>query len=206
MTNCPHCGALLATPQGVCPSCQRQLFELPPVPPTPPTPMSAAPVRASSSKAIWLVVAAIGCFGLVAVGGIIAAILIPNFADAVQKAKAKRTMGDLRTIMLAIEEHGTDHGAYPQAQSFAEMLTLVDAPTTPLATHDGWQREFRYQCIPSADALCDGYGVWSSGRDGVFECEDVRCYQAGTTSPDRDDIVVRDGQFVRHPATSSRRD
>ena len=39
---------------------------------------------------------------VIAIIGIIAALLIPNFLDALQKTKQKRTMGDIRIVGTAM--------------------------------------------------------------------------------------------------------
>src|SRR5688500_7931049 len=48
---------------------------------------------------------------VVAIIGIIAALLIPNFLDALQKAKQKRTVSDLRNIGTALMSWLTDQEA-----------------------------------------------------------------------------------------------
>src|SRR5205085_11618228 len=45
--------------------------------------------------------------------GIILAIAIPTLTTSVQKAKQKRTMGDMRTIASALESYAIDYNAYP---------------------------------------------------------------------------------------------
>ena len=61
---------------------------------------------------------------VVAIIGIIAAILIPNLLDALQKAKQKRTMGDQRGISTAIEAYATDNANYPANQSTWAGISL----------------------------------------------------------------------------------
>ncbi|MGB3563967.1 MAG: prepilin-type N-terminal cleavage/methylation domain-containing protein, partial [Thermoanaerobaculia bacterium] len=66
---------------------------------------------------------------VVAIIGIIAAILIPNLLDALQKAKQKRTVGDIRSIGTAWFSWLTDQvgaasaGANQYAYSFTKRLT-----------------------------------------------------------------------------------
>src|SRR5258708_40031737 len=50
---------------------------------------------------------------VVAIIGIIAAIAVPNLLNAVDKAKQKRTMADMRTISAAVEAYATDNALYP---------------------------------------------------------------------------------------------
>ena len=70
-------------------------------------------------------IAAGGALVVVAVIGIIAALLIPNFIDALQRAKQKRTVADLRDWAVALESRAADQplGAppYPDAASIDEL-------------------------------------------------------------------------------------
>ncbi|MDW7984292.1 MAG: prepilin-type N-terminal cleavage/methylation domain-containing protein [Acidobacteriota bacterium] len=50
---------------------------------------------------------------VVAIIGIIAAIAIPNLLSAIQRARQKRTMGDMKALGNAIESAFTDCSAYP---------------------------------------------------------------------------------------------
>ncbi|MEE9502841.1 MAG: prepilin-type N-terminal cleavage/methylation domain-containing protein, partial [Candidatus Aminicenantaceae bacterium] len=47
---------------------------------------------------------------VVAIIGILAALLIPNAITAMQKAKQKATMKDVVTIATALTDHVTDNG------------------------------------------------------------------------------------------------
>ncbi|MFA9454097.1 MAG: type II secretion system protein, partial [Candidatus Aminicenantaceae bacterium] len=50
---------------------------------------------------------------VVAIIGILAALLIPNAITAIQKAKQKGSMKDIMTISTALTDHITDHGIVP---------------------------------------------------------------------------------------------
>src|SRR6478735_2999285 len=52
---------------------------------------------------------------VVAIIGILAAIAIPNLLTAMQRAKQKRTMADIRTIATAWEARATDMNNYGAA-------------------------------------------------------------------------------------------
>jgi len=52
---------------------------------------------------------------VVAIIGILAALLIPNAITAMQKAKQKGTMKDMVTIMTGAIDYATDHGEAPDA-------------------------------------------------------------------------------------------
>ena len=50
---------------------------------------------------------------VVAIIAILAAIAIPNFLDALVRAKVSRTRADLRTVSVALESYAADHTTYP---------------------------------------------------------------------------------------------
>lgn len=195
MPYCAHCGSQVAADAAVCPSCQK-----------PPFGPAAMPVVRSSKAALWIPLG-IGCavVGL-AVAGIVAAIVIPNFFDAMQKAKQHRTLSDLRAIGTAIESYRSEHGDLPEAASIDELMALLEPNQgAQLRRQDGWQRPFRYACwsSPPGGAGCDRYGVASGGRDGVFEHTELPAYEPESFpwgSYDRD-LVWVDGALVRFPGS-----
>ena len=209
MSQCPRCGALLVSGSSTCPSCSFAVSGQPPGVPTqvPPGVTAAAapppPSGRGGKVALWAVVVGVGCTVMVGVVGIIAAILIPNFIDALNKAKVKRSMADMHTVTLALGEYGVEHSAFPAADSMdalALALGKENEPTFPKL--DGWKRPFRYQCLEPRGSGCDSYALASAGKDGVFEQEDSRNYQENRTSRgdyDRD-LVVIDSMFVQWPA------
>jgi len=186
---CAQCGQEVSPAAVVCPHCSHPL----------------EPPAKRRSPALWLIAIA-GC-GLVAiiVAGIVAAILIPNFLDALQLAKQKRTMGDLRVWGTVLESYRLDHdGAVPAVASIDELAGVLAPDTTAtLSTTDGWERPFRYACWSTSGegAGCDTYRMASPGNDGVFEADDLSLYEPGAFErTDYDaDIVLQDGAFVRYP-------
>jgi prepilin-type N-terminal cleavage/methylation domain-containing protein len=105
---------------------------------------------------------------VVAIIGIIAAILIPNLLDALQKAKQKATVGDIRNIGTAWMSWVTDQmsaGAAGAAQPFfdwdgdlteivthSNLVVLLEQPNDPnffylqeLPERDGWGGDFEYR-------------------------------------------------------------
>jgi general secretion pathway protein G len=147
-----------------------------------------------------------GCaVGAIVFGGIVAAIFIPNFLEALQKAKQKRTMADLRVWGAVLEDYRLEHdGEVPAAGTVEELAGVLglDGADTP-ATTDAWQHPLRFACWSTAPegGGCDTYRLVSAGRDGVFENEDPALYEPGTFRlVDFDaDLVVQDGAFVRYP-------
>lgn len=154
---------------------------------------------------------------VVAIIGIIAAILIPNLIDALQKAKQKRTMGDMRDLGTAWFSWLTDQisaAAAGQNQKTYSLgsLTLVDAdallntlfPNTTffyiqdVPNKDGWGNDYEYYYAGSPLAA-QVMAVRSPGRDGAFSTSDYTVGPFNATIYN-EDIVWADGFFVRYPS------
>jgi prepilin-type N-terminal cleavage/methylation domain-containing protein len=158
---------------------------------------------------------------VVAIIGIIAAILIPNLLDALQKAKQKRTVGDMRDIGAAWFSWLTDQVGAAAAGSTSKKYVLPTAEVMngdqllqtlfpnqnmfyiqEVPNTDGWggSMEYRYSGNPlSAQVMA----IRSYGRDGTQGPNgSATSYTMGPfLSSDYDqDIVWADGFFVTYPA------
>lgn len=142
---------------------------------------------------------------VVAIIGIIVAIAIPNLLNAIQRAKQRRSMGDIRTIATAVEAYSVDLNVYPPAAGFAvptgltvgtgETLTTVEKYISPtylrkVPLSDGWGSYFVY----SATATGSDYLLQSAAKDGALGTTAL-----GATTNFNQDIVYIDGQFVQYP-------
>ena len=144
---------------------------------------------------------------VVAIIGIIVAIAIPNLLNAIQRAKQRRTMGDMRSIATAIESYATDYNSYPPAAANAVTFTVGQSGTVgaklgtyiaptyikvlPLA--DGWNSWLRYGTGNNGA----NYFLQSGGRDGSMA--DPTSVTAGQTTDFNNDIIFTDGQFTAYP-------
>ena len=176
---CPECQTALPDDSRFCASCGR------------PIPGAIGPAAsAPNTSAPWIVlIVAVVLVGMVVVAGIVAAIAIPNFLNAVDRGKQKRTVADLSSIGAAMESSAVDFDAYPVADSTADLAAaLVPTYIKALPVQDGWGHALR------VSSNGDSYGLASPGKDGTFES----CEPAETTRFD-DDICFVDGQFVRYP-------
>ncbi len=142
---------------------------------------------------------------VVAIIGIIVAISVANLISAVQRAKQRRSMGDMRTVALAVESFTTDFNRYPAAAGFGlpsglslPTATLGDvvsqlAPTylrtVPLL--DGWNSWFTY----SVSEERYDYAIRSNGADGAPESAPP----FGPTHRFDSDIILVDGMFAQYP-------
>jgi len=143
---------------------------------------------------------------VVAIIGILAAIAIPNLLTAMQRAKQKRTMADIRTIATSWEARATDVNKYNAAGAITlpavtlnhDTMTTILSPTycKSLPPKDGWGNNFVYNADQdfSAAVAAQTYSILSFGRDGLA---DARVGQA-TTNFDCD-IIYQQGGFSQYP-------
>ncbi|HSF42813.1 MAG TPA: prepilin-type N-terminal cleavage/methylation domain-containing protein [Thermoanaerobaculia bacterium] len=150
---------------------------------------------------------------VVAIIGIIAALLIPNFLDALQKAKQKRTVADMRNTGTAMFSWLTDQAgaaAAGQAATDVDLSNYVSIDVTTLndtlvpqylqavPDKDGWQKDYVY-FLDVADPLAQQVMAIASGaRDGNTPSGQYTVMGFDPTDYDQD-IVWADGFFVRWP-------
>jgi len=144
---------------------------------------------------------------VVAIIGIIAAIAIPNLLTAIQRAKQKRAMGEVRSLATAAQSYATDAQVYPIANStFASIVGAanVNSDLTPdyikaLPNPDPWNTPYWYA---SASGGQD-FGVASSGKNAVLEGTSAFATVANATPVNtgcfENDIVWVDDAFVVKP-------
>jgi prepilin-type N-terminal cleavage/methylation domain-containing protein len=149
---------------------------------------------------------------VVAIIGIIAALLIPNFLDALQKAKQKRTVADIRNVGTAEMSWLTDQIAAAAAGAAATSVDVGDYTTITaddltsllvpqyvqkIPDADGWKKPMEYY-LTTDFSLKQIMLTRSLGQDNT---EDDTVYVAGAFEPTdyAQDIVWADGFFVRWP-------
>lgn len=158
---------------------------------------------------------------VVAIIGIIAAILIPNLIDALQKAKQKRTVGDMRGTGTAWFSWLTDQVSAAAAGSNSTnqwngslytdiTVSALQTRLHPSATFfytqkvppkDGWG--FQYWYGEGSNVLdAQVMAIASSGRDDSLTGSAPGTVTAGPfiASNYDQDIIWADGFFVRYPA------
>ena len=152
------------------------------------------------------VVAAVFFFFAVVYLGIIAAIAIPNFINAMQRGKQKRTIADIRAIMTAVEEYRTNNGFYPTADSMPKLGRLLEpAYMEAMPCNDGWGHVYQYRAWKENETSpgIDSYALVSAGRDGAWEQNDPRAYSEKAPASFEADIVLVNGAFVQTPERST---
>jgi len=153
---------------------------------------------------------------VIAVIGIIAAILIPNLLDSLQKAKQKRTVADIRSVGGAWFSWLTDQvGAAASGQqtidfTFGTTLSAAQLQSTLFPTttffyiqsvpeFDGWGGTYEYRIDAGSLLSPPVMGIRSGGRDRVASSDQYPLGPFVTTDYDQD-IVWTDGFFINYPA------
>ena len=154
---------------------------------------------------------------VVAIIGIIAALLIPNFLDALQKAKQKRTVADERNTGTAMFSWLTDQvGAAAAGQTASatsvnlasgyggsKNVTDLNALLVPqylqaVPQKDGWKRDYTYWLKTGTSVLDPTVMAIRSGGRDTITADTYTVTPFDPTDYDQD-IVWADGFFVRWP-------
>ena len=150
---------------------------------------------------------------VVAIIGIIASMLIPNMLDAVNKAKQKRTIADIRVTGTAMFSWMTDEVGAAAAGAAATDVDLANYPAADKATLEDELVPTYMQLVPEKDGWKNDYGyflnianpfsqqvmaITSGGRDASTPSGQYTVAGFDPTDYDQD-IVWADGFFVRWP-------
>lgn len=153
---------------------------------------------------------------VVAIIGIIAALLTPNFISSLHKAKQRRTMADMHEIGSALSAWLVDQVAAAAAGAQATQFdlapygspidatalekTLVPAYIGILPKRDSWRHRLEFYLRSdnlNADQIM---AIRSPARDGKFM--DPYAYGAFPSTDFEQDLVWADGTFVRWPGSN----
>jgi len=158
---------------------------------------------------------------VVAIIGILAALLIPNAITAIQKAKQKTVMKDIMTISTALTDYVTDHGTtmaqggtYTASSPFYSDLSPFYIKVLPV--NDQWGNPYNVFCGAAvngnygiAGAYEDDFLISSWGRGKAIEG-----WGFDTTDPEagmfvvsamlhfNNDLVAWNGSWIRAPRTA----
>lgn len=142
---------------------------------------------------------------VVAIIGVLVAIATINYRKAIERARQRRSMADMRSLATAVEAYAADLERYPPSSAFtlppglplpSDNLALMGTYIQPTYIRvvpmvDGWNSWFTYATTPSKT----DYAVRSNGRAG--EPQGAPLY--GPTTDFKDDIILVNGQFVQWP-------
>lgn len=152
---------------------------------------------------------------VVAIVGIIAALLVPNLLEALNKSKQKRTMTDIRLTGTAWFSWVTDQvsagaagqsvnvldwGALFTNQTFEDLdEVLVPSYAAFIPEKDAWGHEYQYGATPDYNDTIP-IGVRSPGAEGLYHATNEYTPGAFLATDFVQDIVWAGGYFVRWPA------
>ncbi len=110
---------------------------------------------------------------VVAIIGILAALLIPNALEAIQKAKQKSAMKEIMTVSTAAVDYITDHGDWTgitQAGPLAASNTFLTAVATfyvkVVPVNDPWNIPYQAYCGTAvATLIAAATGAQAPGED-----------------------------------------
>jgi len=140
--------------------------------------------------------------------GIIAAIAMGNYFNAINRAKQKKTMADMRGTAVAWEARAVDVRQYnaagaftmlPASITYQQMATmLIPTYSREVVRTDGWGFPLEFaadQAVGSATGAAS-YAIRSQARDGQTQ---GNTYTDGPTTDYDCDIVYSSGQFIVWP-------
>ena len=124
---------------------------------------------------------------------IVASIALIALMNALDKARQRATMADMRTVSKAIEAYSVDHGQPPDDAGGAPALAAVLIPyqTSVLPMRDHWKHQLAYVSDPQSGM----YSIVSYGKDGVDGADSSYALRFDFDL----DIVLANGLFVSSP-------
>ncbi len=147
---------------------------------------------------------------VVAIIGILAALLIPNAITAIQKAKQKGSMKDIMTISTGLTDHITDHGVVPDNNGPYTNSSTVYSAISPfyirvLPINDQWGTPYLIYTRGNASGQWgasyggatfgnDEFVVGSWGRDAAVS----GTYEYDPTNPSAGFYVIVDLPSFNH--------
>lgn len=123
---------------------------------------------------------------VVAIIGIIATIAVPQLLDAIDRARQRRTMADMRNISTANGTYRVDEGVYVSALS-----DLVPSYMQVVPSNDAWGNALDYTLTSGS------YTLQSFGSDGADGPAPPAPWING---PYDVDLEMTNGQFTQAPS------
>jgi general secretion pathway protein G len=132
---------------------------------------------------------------VVTIIGIIAALAFPNLRNAMDRARQKATMTNMRGIGNALEMYSVDHNTYPRGltdaggSALSGLLSPIYMRTVPPA--DEWNNPWHVDTNASGSQ----YTIISYGRDGAPGTN-----TGGATTDVNCDIIYTNSAFYQWPS------
>ena len=166
---------------------------------------------------------------VVAIIGILAALLIPNALTALQKAKVRGTQKDINSIATALTDFLTDKGTFEGANGITSAGDVTSASDVSqklspfylkvLPSNDQWSTPFQVFTATDvngvygiAGAAADDFLVFSLGRDKGTNADgwiydpanaESGLYVINVSADFDNDLVNWNGTFIRGPRAGS---
>jgi type II secretion system protein G len=97
---------------------------------------------------------------VVAIIGILAAVAIPALTTAIQKARQRATMSDMRTIATVLHMYQNDAGQFPGTMTMVQLeAILVPYVTEVFPKEDAWHGTFSYASDGQSYYSLESYGA-----------------------------------------------
>ncbi len=158
---------------------------------------------------------------VVAILGILAALLIPNAITAIQKAKQKSTMKDIVVISTAVTDFVTDNGVtptqdgtYTASSAFYTGLSPFYVKVLPLS--DQWGTFYNAYCGDDANVFGitgssgDDFVIASYARDKIAEgfsfvaaSPEAGLFVVSQSAHFNRDLIMWNGSWIRAPRTAA---
>jgi type II secretion system protein G len=167
---------------------------------------------------------------VVAIIGILAALLIPNALEAIQKANQKSSMKEIMSVSTAMADYITDHGDWSLvaqdgalAQGSAFMTAVATFYMKVIPINDPWNTPYQVFCgqtavtgaitgAPATDIGSDDFAMQSFGRNKTAGPKQASDYTTATPEAgfynvskmgDFDnDLVAWNGNWIVGPRTA----
>jgi len=124
---------------------------------------------------------------VVAILGILVAIVVPALLTAVNRSRQRRSMADMANIAKANGAYAVDNGTYVNA-----LPNLQPQYMLVVAVNDGWGNPFNY----AAGGGNLSYVLTSFGRDGAAGPAAPVPWE---NEPFEPDLILNTGQFTQAP-------
>lgn len=125
---------------------------------------------------------------VVAVIGILAAIVIPQLLAAMDRSRQRRSMADMANIARANGMYEVDNGRFALDLPTLQPVYLANVPAS-----DGWGTAYQY-----ASEDQQSYELRSLGKDGVVGPAAPPVWLSDPFEPD---LIMETGQFIQMPAS-----
>jgi len=161
---------------------------------------------------------------VVAIIGILAALLIPNALEAIQKAKQKSAMKAIMTVSTGAIDYITDHGDWSLVADPGDLVTnnpFMQAIATfyvkVVPVNDPWNEPYKVHLGTAVTTFISGstgvgvddFAMASAGRDNILTAPtfvpatpEIGLYNVSSMADFDRDLVAWNGSWIIGPRTN----